>query len=68
MIFDVYQSGYELGYQDGIRNNRRRNDWELKLQPLALLPLVDTRTYIQGYHDGYRFGLTKGHWVRRDLR
>lgn len=68
MIFDVYHSGYELGYQDGISNNRRRNDWELKLQPIALLPLVDTKTFIKGYHDGYQFGLTKEHWVKRDIR
>lgn len=68
MAFDIYHSGYEIGYADGVKNGRRRNDWELKFYPLALLPLVDTASFIKGYHDGYQFGLTKQHWIQRDSR
>ena len=40
-----------------------RGQWHI-----ALLPLVNTGTFIKGYHDGYQFGLTKEHWVKRDRR
>jgi hypothetical protein len=66
MAFDIYHAGYELGYSDGIRSNRRCKDWELRIYPPAVLLFMDADSFIKGYHDGYYFGLTKEHRKARD--
>jgi hypothetical protein len=62
-FIDLYRSGYELGYHDAVSGLRRLPKWELLLRsPTSMLPGVDTDTYVKGYADGYRLGLTKEHW------
>lgn len=62
-IIDLYRSGYDRGYQEAVAGMRRLPKWELLLRsPTALLPGIDTNTYVKGYADGYALGLTKEHW------
>lgn len=58
-IFDLYRSGYELGFTHGQAGERRRAQWEIVLcSPLTWLPLTDTSSFILGYHKGYDSGRT----------
>lgn len=53
-LFDTYRSGYQLGQDHGRSSQRRRAAWELRLTCGRLwLPLVDTGSFIEGYHCGY---------------
>lgn len=54
VIFDIFRSGYDKGYQDGKSGNRHRAEWELlALKPVSWLPGVDADSYVQGYRQGF---------------
>lgn len=58
MIIDVYRRGFNLGYAAGTEGRRRKARWELLLTtPLLWVPwLIATRSFIDGYKDGYLNG------------
>ena len=57
-LFDIYRSGYILGKRHGEAGQRRRASWELRLTQLIIwIPLTDTDSFLQGYHQGYHDAL-----------
>jgi hypothetical protein len=54
-VFDLFRSGYLLGQKHGQSGRRRSPEWELFVtHPLLWLPLVDLRSYLKGYREGYK--------------
>lgn len=68
-IIDLYRVGYERGFSESVAGKRRLAKWELLVRsPITWVPGADTETYVSGYADGYRLGLTKQHWKRQGYR
>jgi hypothetical protein len=62
-IVDLYRQGYERGYQAAVTDQRRLARWELLARsPITWLPGLDADSYVNGYNEGYRFGLMGNHW------
>ncbi len=59
MIVDLYLSGYLLGHQHALYNQRRRPQWELRLRTWRLwIPIIySVPSYLDGYSIGFHDGV-----------
>ena len=63
-IFNIFRKGYELGNQHGRVGERRRADWELRaLTPVSWLPGVDSKSFLDGYNQGFVDGIAARHLI-----
>lgn len=61
-IVDLYQNGYDMGFDDGSSMRRRSAAWELPFRaPVILLPGFDRKTFEKGYYHGYSVGTSAAH-------
>lgn len=57
ILFDLYRSGYEKGYNEGKIGKMRNPVWLIFIKkPLLFFPFVDRQSYINGYQQGYHDG------------
>lgn len=60
-IFDLFRSGYNLGFKNGCASDRRKPEWELILTyPQCLL---DKASFMSGYKQGYVDGMVKRRFI-----
>ncbi len=65
-IFDIYRSGYELGFSHGRLGSRRQPRWELlTLNPICWLPGVDVESFVSAYRQGYLDGTANRRFLGR---